>query len=85
MNLTEAFLEGYHAQDYIIDNPYLWSSPCWLAFDAGGTFAKEGGEPPLSCKASRGYSLRFTTKGKQWQATPGRQLSAWYISEREKA
>ena len=72
MDLTEAFLLGYNAQDRQTDNPFLWSSPNWLAFDAGGLFAKLGTSTPIKCKASRGYTLRVFSQANEWLATPDR-------------
>lgn len=75
MDLTEAFLLGYNAQDPQIDNPFLWSSPSWLAFKAGGQFAKRGTSTPIQCKASRGYTLRVFSHHNQWLAKPDKALS----------
>lgn len=77
MDLTAEFLEGYNAQDGQIDNPFLYSSPSWLAFKAGAEFAKRGTSNPIKCKASRGYTLRVFTSSNQWIATPDKTLLSW--------
>jgi len=79
MDLTEAFLEGYNAQDPQLDNPFLYSSPSWLAFTAGGNFAKYGTGTPTKCKASRGYKLRVFTHNNEWIATPDKILVSWHF------
>lgn len=82
MDLTEAFLEGYNAQDPQIDNPFLWSSPNWLAYVAGGQFAKYGTSTPTRCKASRGYSLRVFTSSNEWLAMPDKTLTSWQFNRK---
>lgn len=82
MDLTEAFLEGWNAADPQIDNPYLWSSPNWLAFDAGASFYKLGASKPTRCKASRGYSLRVFTPANEWTAKPDSHLRGWTFDRR---
>jgi len=82
MDLTEAFLEGWNAADPQIDNPYLWSSPAWLAFDAGAYFYKLGVSKPTRCKASRGYTLRVFTNANEWLATPERNLAHWSFNRK---
>jgi hypothetical protein len=81
MDLTEAFLEGYNAQDPQIDNPYLWSSPNWLAYVAGGRFAKLGTSTPIKCKAGRGnrknYKIRIFRQHNEWLAIPDKTLTSW--------
>ena len=73
MDLTEAFLEGYNAQDPQIDNPHLWSSPNWLAYIAGAQFAKLGTSTPIKCKASLApirYLLQILQVGEQQACEP---------------
>jgi len=82
MDLTEAFLEGWNAADPQIDNPYLWSSPSWLAFDAGAYFYKLGVSKPTKCKASRGYTLRVFTQANEWLAKPDSNLAHWSFDRR---
>lgn len=82
MDLTQAFLEGWNASQPDIDNPYLWSSPSWLAFDAGAKFYKLGASKPIRCKASRGYSLRVFTPANEWIATPSRNLADWAFNRK---
>jgi hypothetical protein len=82
MDLTEAFLSGFNAQDPQTDNPFLWSSPSWLAFDAGGQFAKQGTSTPVKCKASRGCSLRIYSAANEWMAKPDRNLAHWSFDRR---
>jgi hypothetical protein len=77
MDLTEAFLQGYNAQDPQIDNPYLWSSPNWLAYIAGAQFAKYGASTPIKCKASRGDKLRVFSHHNEWLAIPDKTLTSW--------
>ena len=77
MDLTEAFLQGYNAQDAQIDNPYLWSSPNWLAYMAGGQFAKHEDTIPNMCRASRGYKLRVFGNHHEWLAIPDKTLTSW--------
>jgi len=79
MDLTEAFLEGYNAQDPQLDNPFLYSSPSWLAFKAGGDFAKYETIPPTQCRASRGYKLRVFGNNHEWLATPDKTLTSWHF------
>lgn len=77
-NLTEAFIEGYNASQPDIDNPFIYSSPNWLAYKAGAEWGKHGTEQPTKCLASRGYTLRFYTVGNgQWQAIPNDRLTQW--------
>lgn len=77
-NLTEAFIDGFNCQDGAIDNPFLYSSPNWLAHRAGSEWAKRGTAKPVKCFASRGYALRFYTIGnEQWQAIPDDRLTHW--------
>jgi hypothetical protein len=62
-DLTAQFMAGYNSQDATIDNPYLWSSDNWLAYDAGYVFAKRGASTPIKARKSRGYSVRVETAG----------------------
>jgi len=82
MDLTEAFMQGYNAQDPQIDNPYLWSSPNWMAYAAGGQFAKKGTSTPTKCKASRGYTLRVFSQANEWLATSDKGLVSWSFDRR---
>jgi hypothetical protein len=82
MDLTDAMLEGWNASDPQIDNPYLWSSPSWLAFDAGAAFYKLGTSKPVKCKASRGYTLRVYSAVNEWIAKPGRNLDGWQFDRK---
>ena len=79
MDLTEAFLEGYNAQDPQLDNPFLYSSPNWLAFNAGGSFAKHEDTIPTMCRASKGYKLRVFGNNHEWLATPDKTLTSWHF------
>lgn len=78
-NLTAEFIEGYNAQDAQIDNPYLWSSDSWLAYDAGAAFAKYGYSTPTRAAKSRGYSLRVQTAANDFTITYNAALSAAVI------
>jgi len=77
MNLTEAFMEGFLSSDGQIDNPYIYSSPNWLAHKAGHEFAKYGTSLPTKCQSSRGYTLRVFTSANEWKAIPDKTLTSW--------
>lgn len=77
MDLTIAFMQGYNCQDSDLDNPWIYSSPNWLAFRAGAQFAKYGTSTPTKCRSSRGYSLRVFTRANEWIATPDKTLLSW--------
>jgi len=82
MDLTQAFLDGFNSQDVQTDNPFIWSSPNWLAFDAGARFAKLGTSTPTKCKASRGYTLRVFSQANEWLAIPSKNLAQWTFDRR---
>ena len=65
-DLTEAFMAGWNSQDAQIDNPYLWSSDNWLAYDAGAQFYKRGTSTPIKAKKSKGYSIRVFTHANEF-------------------
>jgi len=74
--LTAEFLEGYNASQADIDNPYLWSSDCWLAYMAGAAFAKRGTSAPIKAKKSRGDVIRvWTAGGNEWRVVYGPHYS----------
>lgn len=53
--------QGFTANGFA-DNPYLFSSDCWLAFIAGQKLAGISGVK--SCRKSRGYSVKvISTSG----------------------
>lgn len=41
-------------------NPYLFSSPCWMAWEAG--YELRGMSDIISVHSSRGYSVRVATR-----------------------
>lgn len=65
-DLTDAFMKGWHASDAQTDNPFLWSSDNWLAFDAGAQFYKQGTSMPIKAKKSKGYSIRVMTNDNEY-------------------
>ena len=82
MKLTSEFMQGYNAQDGQLDNPFIYSSPSWLAFKAGAEFAKYGTSAPIKCQSSRGYTLRIFTAANEWIATPDKTLLSWSFDRR---
>lgn len=44
-----------------LTNPYLFSSACWLAFEAGRALSAVSAV--TGARMSRGYSVRATTRG----------------------
>jgi hypothetical protein len=60
-DLTNEFMAGWNCSNAQIDNPYLWSSDSWLAFNAGAEFYKRGTSTPIKVRKSRGYSIRVYT------------------------
>jgi len=82
MDLTSAFLDGYNCQCGDIDNPYIYSSPMWLAFRAGSEFAKYGTSTPIKCRSSRGYTLRVFSHANEWTAIPDKTLLSWEFARK---
>lgn len=58
--LTCAAVEGYILQslDGVAKNPHLFSSPMWLAFEAGRYLAKHARRTPADVGMGRGYRVR---------------------------
>jgi hypothetical protein len=59
-NISEAAGAGYHAD---APNPHIWSSPSWLAFQAGRALHRHGASAPVTARMSRGFSIRVRTSG----------------------
>lgn len=50
-------------------NRYLWSSPAWLAYEAGRNIKRMGLSAPSRARIGRGYSVRIKPCG-----DPGRRV-----------
>lgn len=60
--LQHAAWQGYTDAGYPITvEPYLFSSPCWIAYRAGKEMAMSGRTRPVKVTMSRGYSVRMET------------------------
>lgn len=61
-NLNEYFFAGFAAGGSVFDgsNPYLWSSPAHMAFEAGKYASHAWNREDIkSAHASRGFSIRL--------------------------
>jgi len=61
MKVDIDFVRGRESLKTRESNPYLWSSSCWLLFEAGLLWANGGRSAPVSARKSRGYSVRVLT------------------------
>lgn len=89
-DVTAEARQGYAAPAG--DNPHYWSSPAWLAWEAGAFLARQGRAEPESAHNSRGYSVtmvagrqRFTFSASggeldRFTLTPGARLPSWAVS-----
>jgi hypothetical protein len=81
-DLTKECLDGWNCQDEALDNPYLHSSPSFLAFRAGAQFYKTGASRPVKCKMGRGYSLRIYTAANEYVAKPDNRLGVFHFERK---
>jgi hypothetical protein len=60
--VQEAFVQGFQAQPST-PNPYLYSSACWVAFQAGRLYYNRGGHAGrlTTCKSTRGHAVKLGT------------------------
>lgn len=58
--IKEAAETGYYRRE---PNAHLWSSPLWMAYEAGKHLWAHGVSAPAQARMSRGYSVRITTTG----------------------
>lgn len=62
--LLYAAWQGYSDHAYPITiEPYIFSSPCWIAYRAGYTLASSGRSRPVKAAMSRGFSFKMETTG----------------------
>jgi hypothetical protein len=59
--LTQEALEGFNAYKAGGTCPYLFSSDCWLVWQAGFEMARYNFAPPAMAKKSTGYSVKTRT------------------------
>jgi hypothetical protein len=78
-DLLNAAIAGYHDRP----NPHLWSSPMWLAHQAGRAIGDAGySEPVYPVKTSRGFSMRLNTRqGEVIVTFRGDALDLFEVSE----
>ena len=55
--IQKAFNEGFAASERA-PNPYLYSSSCWIAFQAGFRWRCHTTEP-TTCKVTRGHAVKL--------------------------
>ena len=63
---TRDAVAGYLARDDRSHNPYLFSSDCWLVWEAGYQLAYVGCSKPVKAKKSRGYSVTLWTQANKF-------------------
>ena len=66
MKVDLDFMMGLESLKARTSNPYIWSSSCWLLFEAGLLWANRGSSAPVSARKSRGYTVRVQTQANDW-------------------
>jgi hypothetical protein len=68
MKIDPDFALGMESMDFVhglgqepIKNPFIWSSACWLLFEAGRLWANGGRSAPIMARKLRGYSVKVQT------------------------
>lgn len=62
--MLESAKAGYSGQP----DDGLWSSPCWMAHQAGKAMAAKGYTMPTAAAMSRGFSVRLQTAANEFIA-----------------
>ena len=66
MKVDLDFIKGLESFKARTSNPYIWSSNCWLLFEAGLLWANRGSSAPVSARKSRGYTVKVQTYANDW-------------------
>ena len=66
-NFLNDVLDGYNARDNGARCPHLFSSDCWLAWEAGYTMAMHGFSCPVKARKSRGYLMVIHTSANEFK------------------
>jgi len=66
MKVDLDFMIGLESLKARTVNPFIWSSACWLLFEAGLLWANRGSSAPVAARKSRGYSVRVQTHANDW-------------------
>ena len=66
MKVDLDFMMGLESLKARTPNPYIWSSNCWLLFEAGLLWANRGSSAPVSARKSRGYTVKVQTYANDW-------------------
>ena len=61
MKVDLDFVKGLESLKARTTNPYIWSSTCWMLFEAGLLWANGGRSAPVKAFKSRGYSVHVQT------------------------
>ena len=60
-NFITETLAGYNAREDRTPCPFIFSSDCWLAWEAGYEMAMRGFSRPIKARKSRGYLMVLQT------------------------
>lgn len=55
------FMLGFEGLGKETKNPFIWSSACWMLWEAGRLWANGGRSAPIMARKSRGYSVKVQT------------------------
>ena len=66
MKVDLDFMMGLESLKARTPNPYIWSSSCWMLFEAGLLWANRGASAPVAARKSRGYSVRVQTAANEF-------------------
>jgi hypothetical protein len=69
MKVDLDFVMGLESLKARTSNPYIWSSACWMLFEAGLLWANGGRSAPVAARKSRGYTVRVQTAANDWVIT----------------
>ena len=61
MKVDLDFVMGLESLKTGAPNPFIWSSACWMLFEAGLLWANGGRSAPIIARKSRGYTVRVET------------------------
>jgi hypothetical protein len=61
MKVDPDFTLGFESLKARATNPFIWSSSCWMLFEAGLLWANRGSSAPVMARKSRGYTVKVQT------------------------
>jgi hypothetical protein len=60
------FVLGFEGLGKETKNPFIWSSACWMLFEAGRLWANGGRTLPIMARKSRGYTVKVQTSANDY-------------------